>query len=191
MRYGYLALLLTSAAHAQPAARPDLDDLIITYNALPDTPAPLTPGALPDWARSLPLSRPETAALVALAGAYTTVVPSAPAARSHAPGPLEYVASFVLALKTQEELNRANPGTAPNVWQSAPGKPRPQRVIPRPASERFIRLIGALESCPAAFASLAIKLHAAQADSVLDTAARRARSDNLAFAIPPSPTCAK
>ncbi len=205
---GGLALLGT-AATAQTAGSPAasaLDDQIATYNAHPDTERPLAIGrgagnvfVLPLWVRDLPLSKPESAALVALAGAYTPRAVGSTASGPRYPSVPEYLAAALLAGTAIDKRNRLR-GAYPNqtpldgrpddaccTSQNVP--PRPKPPVYRPPAERFARLIPALESCPAAFASLAIKLHSAYPDSDLDLQARRARSDNLTFATKPETSC--
>ena len=194
---GWLALVAFMAAGS--LAAPDLDLQITTYNALPDTPAPLAladsdTALLPAWARIIATTRQEAAALVALAGAYGPSHAPAPAASGHHKrNPLEYVAGAALALKTQDVLNRAQPGTPATLCCATTdaATPKPQRIIPRPPAERFVRLIAGLESCPGAFAALALRIHAQHPGSQLDLLATRARTDRLEFATTPDPACHK
>ena len=200
-RMAFCAALLGAMATglgAQAPAAPGLDQQLAIYNALPDTATRLAVGAdgdalLPLWLRDMTLTRQETAALVALAGAYgPTETRAAVDSGQRKRNPLEYVAGAALALKTQDVLSHAQPGSPATLCCATTDAPRPrqQRVIARPPSERVVRLIAGLESCPGAFAALALQVHRQHPGSQLDQLAIRARTDRVEFATRPDAQCA-
>lgn len=191
--------------YAAAASEPDaISKAIKAYNSLPDSDAqlmiageevgaPKNAIVVPHWTLTLALSRDEAASLVALEAAFDRIKNFDPAASmDHHHLPLAgLVAGAAAAALADDAAQKANPPKVPTFPEN---KTFSEYSISRRGStvrpdERFMRLLSALGSCPAAFASLAVKLDHSFPDSALTAFAHEARSDRLELFAKPDASC--
>jgi hypothetical protein len=178
---------------------------VATFNALPDTHVPLELAdqeddgiicRVPLWAQSLTLSSDEAGALVALVGAYCPQDGAGPMSMGVPMGRRftlpEQVAGALLDAKVADIYDRAFDTRMPPFRPDPPVvdlPPRPRKVVPVRADVRFVRLLSALDSCPAAFAALGLAMEQANPRSPLTALAREARTISVDMAVPPRSHC--
>jgi hypothetical protein len=195
---GLAMAMAWSPLHAQKPR--DLADHLATFNALPDTRVPLELSdqdddaacRVPQWAQSLPLSTDEAAALIALVGAYCPQTGPTPVYSGRRFTLPEQIAGAVLESKVDDIYDRAFDTRMPPFRQEpivADAPPRPKKVVPVRPDVRFVRLLSALDSCPAAFASLSSRMERANPGAPLTALAREARTISVDFVVPPRSQC--